>query len=157
MDKTEETEEVNINFEKNAELFVDIKDLCETEEQYQDVVMKISLLEVILRQVNEIFVNSLYNKDTPTLINSANSSVNILREQVTEQYISNSKELNELMPIPGVEELAAWVEEIHYDISRQLYSEGFCNTVILPALQTITESIIEFAQEENENESEVEE
>jgi glutathionyl-hydroquinone reductase len=121
--------------------------------------MKISLLEVILRQVNEIFVNSLYNKDTPTLINSANSSVNILREQVTEQYISNSKELNELMPIPGVEELAAWVEEIHYDISRQLYSEGFCNTVILPALQTITESIIEFAQEENENEnkSEVEE
>jgi hypothetical protein len=159
MDKTHESPDIGVDFNKKAEAFKEIESLCEDEKQFQDVVMKISLLEVILGQVNEIFMGSMYNSDATALINSANSSVNILREQVAEQYIQNSKQVGELMPIPDVEELATWVEEIHYDIARQLYSEGFCDTVILPALQTVTESVIEFAKEETdtEDESEVEE
>jgi hypothetical protein len=157
MDETQEAPEAGINFQKNAEAFNEIESLCENKKQFQDIVMKISLLEVILGQVNEIFISSMYNPAAVALVNSANASVNILREQVAEQYIKNSKQLGELMPIPDVEELAIWVEEIHYDIARQLYSEGFCDTVILPALQTVTESVIEFSKEETVPETEMEE
>jgi hypothetical protein len=152
MDKPEEIPEANINFEKNTEAFKELKQFCKDDEQFQNMVMKISLLEVIIGQVNDIFIGSVYGKDANALIQSAKASANTLGKQVLEQYIKNSKEIGELMPIPEVEELANWVENIHYNIAEQLYSEGFCNTVILPALQTVTESVIEFAKEDAQNE-----
>jgi len=138
-----------VNFEENSKKFEDIKDLCKDEKEFKDLVMKISLLEIILGQINEIFIGSLYFDKADVLIKTANTSVRTLQDTVVETYVKNSKELGELMPVPDIEELSSWVEEVHYDIARQLYAEGFCDTVIHPALQTITESVIEFAKEEN--------
>ena len=143
-----------VNFEKNASKFEEIRKLCKDDSEFKDLVMKISLLEVILGQINEIFIGSMYNEKADAIINAANSSVKTLQDTVVDTYIKNSKELGELMPVPDIAELSTWVEEVHYDIARQLYTEGFCDTVIYPALQTVTESVIEFAEEENDQEKE---
>ena len=142
-----------VDFEKNKPKFEDIKEFCKDEKEFDDIVLKISLLEVILGQVNEIFVNSLYNEEAKALIEAANTSTRGLQEEVINVYIKNSKDIGELMPVPDIIEVAGWVEEIHYDIAMQLYSEGFCNSVIAPALETVTSSVIEFANEEAGTES----
>jgi len=143
-----------VNFEKNKEKFKNIQQLCQDDKEFEDVVMKVSLLEVIIGQVNQIFISSLYNNDTPTLIEAANTSIEGLQQTVIDSYIKNSLEVGELMPIPDIPELSAWVEEIHHDITRQLFNEDFCDTIIYPALQTITNSVIEFAEEEMKTETE---
>jgi hypothetical protein len=143
-----------VNFEKNKEKFKDIRQLCQDDKEFEDVVIKVSLLEVIIGQVNQIFISSLYNNDAPTIIEAANTSIEGLQQAVIDSYIKNSLEVGELMPIPDIPELSAWVEEIHHDITRQLFEEDFCDTIIYPALQTITSSIIEFAEEEMKTESE---
>jgi len=146
-------EQQSINFDENIKKFEDIKDLCQDDHEFHDLVMKISLLEVILGQVNEIFIGSLYNEQSNALIDAANTSIESMQKTIVDTYIKNSRELNELMPVPDIEELSTWVEEVHYDIARQLYTEGFCDTVIYPALQTITESVVEFANEENQDQT----
>jgi glutathionyl-hydroquinone reductase len=138
----------SVNFEKNKDKFKDIRELCKDDKEFDDVVMKVSLLEVIIGQVNQIFMSSLYNENATALVNSANSSIESLQQSVVDTYIKNSLEVKKLMPIPDISELSTWVEEIHYDIARQLYAEGFCDAVIYPALQTVTSSVIEFAEEE---------
>jgi hypothetical protein len=143
-----------VNFEKNKEKFKDIRQLCQDDKEFEDVVIKVSLLEVIIGQVNQIFISSLYNNDAPTLIEAANTSIEGLQQTVIDSYIKNSLEVGELMPIPDIPELSSWVEEIHHDITRQLFDEDFCDTIIYPALQTITSSIIEFAEEEMKTETE---
>ena len=148
--------EATVNFEENAKKFEVIKDLCSSDEEFQDIVMKISLLEVIIGQINEIFIGSIYNENSKAMIDAANKSVEMLQKNIVQTYVNNSKELQELMPIPDVAELSTWVEEIHYDIAMQVYTEGFCNTVILPALQTISNSVVEFAEEDSPEESEIE-
>jgi glutathionyl-hydroquinone reductase len=147
----------SVNFEKNKNKFKDIRELCKDDKEFDDVVMKVSLLEVIIGQVNQIFMSSLYNEKATALVNSANSSIESLQQSVVDVYIKNSLEVKKLMPIPDIAELSTWVEEIHYDIARQLYSEGFCDAVIYPALQTVTSSVIEFAEEEANNNTEMEE
>jgi len=151
----------SVDFEKNRPKFEDLRKYCKDETEFDDLVLKISLLEVILGQVNELFIGSIYNEEAKALINAANSSTKKLQEEVVNIYIRNSKEAGKLLPIPDIEEISSWVEEIHYDIASQLYTKDFCDTVITPALETITTSIIEFANEEtnseNENENENEE
>jgi len=139
-----------INFEENKSKFEEIQSFCKDEKEFNDIVMKISLLEAILGQVNEIFIGSLYSKEAYALIDAANASVSRLQNEVVDIYIKNSKDLGELMPVPDVAEISSWVEEIHFDIAKQLYSEGFCDSVIYPALQTVTQSVIEFAEEESQ-------
>lgn len=137
-----ENPSADIKFEK-------LKPLCKSEGEFKDVTLKISLLEIILSQVHEVFVSSLYHETTGiTLIEASNKSLKRLQENLAETYVTNSVEVGELMPIPGIEEATLWVQEIHHDIASQLYSEGFMNSVFHPALATLSTSIIEFSKEE---------
>jgi hypothetical protein len=134
-----------------------LKPLCETPEQFTDVSLKVALLEVILSQVNEIFISSLYPPTAKALIESAKESVKHMQETVTDTYVKNSLAVGELMPIPDIAEISYWVEEVHKEIAEQLYTTGFVNTVFTPALETVTTSVIEFAKEEVEEVVEEEE
>lgn len=145
----------NVDPAKLEPRFKEIRHLCESEETFNDVVLKVTLLEVIVAQVNEIFIGSLYNPTASVLLESANNAVTALQESIVDTYISKSTELGELRPIPEIEEVTYWVQEIHIDILSQLHSEGFIQSVITPALDTITGSIVEFSKEEQGNEPDV--
>jgi hypothetical protein len=150
---TKETQDMNEVFEKQKtfENIQDLKALCETEEEFKDLTLKLSLLEVIIQQVNDVFTSSLYNPDTgTTLIEASQRSVKIMQENLTKEYIKNSVESGMLAHIPGIEDACEWVTEIHESIASQLYSDGFIVSVFAPALQTLQDSIIEFSKEEQE-------
>lgn len=139
-----------INPEKMQEKFKELLPLCETKEQFLDVSLKVALLEVILSQVNEIFISSLYPETAKALIASANKSISDIQENIADEYVKTSLDNKILAPIPDINEIAYWVEEVHLEIAKQLYTEGFINTVFQPALETITGSVIEFAVQEAE-------
>jgi len=141
----------SINFEENLKQFEDIKDICKDADEFNDIVMKISLIGVIIGQVNEIFIGSIYNEEATSIMDAANSAIKSLQDSVIENYINNSKKINSLLPVPDIPELTSWVEEIHCNITSQLYKEDFCNSVIFPALNTISEQIIQFDVEEKES------
>ena len=132
----------------NEKKYQPLKNLCENEEQFRDLTLKLSLVNVILSQVNEIFTGSLYAETGSALIKSAFNSVQALQESLIEKYIQNSVETGQLMPVPEIEDLTVWVEGIHLDIISQLYSEGFVDSVFAPAMTTISQNIVEFAKEE---------
>lgn len=134
--------------EEFQEKFKEIRPFCDTDEKYNDVVLKVALLDVILAQVNEIFIGSLYNPEAVAIIESANASIAGIQSSVVDIYIKNTKDRGELVPIPDIQELATWVEEVHTDIALQLYAEGFVDNVMIPALNTITSGVIDFAKEE---------
>ncbi len=146
--KMSSTDAQELNTSTIQKKFKEIEPFCKDEEEFNDVVMKVALLEVILSQVNEIFIGSLYDPNSKVLIDSANASIKSIQESVVDIYIKNAKEVEALVPIPDIQELAQWVEEVHTDLALQIYAEGFVNSVMVPALQTITESVIEFAKEE---------
>ena len=130
--------------------FIPLKDLCENEGQFKDLTLKLSLLEIIISQVNEIFTGSLYAETGSALIQSANVSVQALQDTLVDKYIENSVNTGQLMPVPEIEDLTNWVEGIHLDIIAQLYSEGFVDSVFAPALATISQNVIEFSKEDQQ-------
>ena len=138
-----------VNPEKMQERFKELEPLCETKEQFLDVGLKVALLEMILSQVNEIFTSSLYPTSAKALIDSSAKAISEIQSSIVDEYIKTSLDKQVLAPIPDVNDIAYWVEEVHLDIAKQLYTEGFINTVFQPALETITESVIEFAKEES--------
>jgi len=146
--ETKEIPESLFNTAEAQEKLEELKPLCETPDQFTDVALKVALLEVILSQVNEIFISSLYPPTATALIESANESVKHMQDTVAETYVKNSLAIGELMPIPDISEIAYWVEEVHKEIAQQLYTEGFVDTVFMPALETVTSSVVEFAKEE---------
>jgi len=144
--KTETETEVEIDPK-----FDPLKPLCDTEEQFKDLILKLSLLGIILHQVNEIFIGSLYAETGAALIDSSKNSVTLLQDTLIDNYIKTSLDAGQLAPVPEVKDISVWVEDVHFNIASQLYSLGFVESVVSPALATITTSIIEFAAEEAKN------
>jgi len=142
IDETEAIEEQKHSIEE-------LKAFCKNEGEYKDLTTKISLAGIIMSQVNEVFTDSLYNPDSgEELINSANKTVDRLREIFIQTYIKSSIEMEELQPIPEIEDICEWVTQAHEGISQSLYSDDFVLTVINPALETLKNGIIEFSKEE---------
>jgi hypothetical protein len=129
-----------------------IKDLCKTEEEFKELQKNLELFLVVADQANQIFIGSVYNENSKTLIEAAENSIADLKTLTLEKFIESSKEVGAILQIPKFEELLDWVQEIHTNIASQLFSEEFCKSVFTPALDSISKSILEFTEEEMENE-----
>jgi len=151
--ETQGPEPLVIDPEAAKDQFKDIRPLCSSQEEFDDITLKLTLLGAIVGQVNEIFCGSLYPEGEGTLKTSAIKSIAAVQRDIPEVFIKNSLEVGALMDIPDLPILASWVENTHKELAEQVYSEGFCSTVIYPALEAITANIIQFDIDSREEEA----
>ena len=71
-----------------------------------------------------------------------------------EKYIKECVSNNEVGEIPDLMQIISWIEEVQFNISKQIWEETFFNNVIRPAIESITEAVLETASDEEIQEEE---
>ncbi len=145
-----------IMFEKQLEEIKESKKYEElekllTEERFVEVLNDLTLFEIVIKQISEIFIQSLYNENSAALLSASRESVNTLLGNFTQQFIDMTQGDEEVAPIPDLLQIVSWIEEIHIDLANQLYNETFVREVIRPAYENVSKAVIETADEIEEN------
>jgi hypothetical protein len=134
--------------EELTEVYAEIKDLLNDEEKFKSLLMELQLMETVFSQINDVFIERLYNPKASAPIGAANQLFEKSLDSIRKNYISASKELGKPIPIPELENLVEWVTTIHENIFRQLLHEEYVDLVIVKSLNDIGDAIVEFAEEE---------
>jgi hypothetical protein len=136
-------------FDKNVsrEVFKPIKGLG-SEEEFNRAIHDVTLFQIITKQINEIFEGPLYNLEAANLIQVSGENVDALLINFEEKFVEECLKENKLVGVPDIEQVIAWVEELHLGVSTQLWELTFFENVIKPAIDTIAQSILETAEEE---------
>ncbi len=137
-------------FQKNKEgQFKALEQFAINEEDFDKAVKDITLFEIITKQISGIFGASLYS-DEATALNGANiDGTNALVENFFSRYLEECVNEKKITDIPDLAQIVTWVEEVHFNISKQIWCENFFGSVIKPAIESISEAVLETAAEEN--------
>jgi hypothetical protein len=151
MDTKEELLLFNATLEKNQqdERFAPLMSLVKKDEDLKQVIHDLTLFEVITLQISNIFAETLY-RNTATALREANDEgVDLLIENFYNKYVEECTSNKKIEDIPDLVQIITWLEDIHFGISAQIWEESFLNSVIKPAIESISEAILETAAEED--------
>ncbi len=137
--------------ETTKEKYSEILQFCENEEQQDKVIQELALFETVISQVNQIFKETLYQEDISVFGTASDETLEALVISFTKEFISKSKEGQELAGLPDLALVVSWVNEIHTNVAAQLFKEDFVNEVIAPSYDSISEAIIEISQNDIED------
>ncbi len=139
--------------EEIAIKYAGIEEFCEDADQFNNVSHELALFETVLSQINEIFKSTLYTSEVDTMNVASDDTVDILRDSFAKEFVSNSKEEKKLASLPTLELAVAWIQEIHENLAKQLFTEEFSTEVLVPAYTEISEAIIGISNRELEDEA----
>ncbi len=156
MEVKKETEE-NVQ-EISEEITEDIKEkykviesFCEDEEHFNNIISDLVMFEIVLGQINQIFTDTLYAKNSVVLVGAASDAIEVMKNTFSDEFISQTETQKELTSLPDLTQAVSWVQELHLNLATQLYTEDFTREVIAPAYARITEAIVEVSSGETEN------
>jgi hypothetical protein len=127
------------------------------DEKFKSLVEDLTMFELAVRNVNDIFKGTIYNcSESEHLCEVIDRSTNDLLENFQKQYMDFVEEKKEIHPLPSLEQVVTWAEEIHVNIALQLFTEEYTQNVIKPSFESIASAILEVAEDEEIAESEEE-
>jgi hypothetical protein len=150
----------NVKLKENDELknkYKDLKTLCKDEEEFEVLVYKLGLMEIVIGQLNDIYKSVLYAEGEEVLHAAADEATAELEKNITEQYINQSVAEKEIKDIPEFQIVLAWINQLHLNIAGQLFNADFVNEVMEPAFENIAKTVLEIGKEETEKVEEEEE
>ncbi len=136
--------------------YVEIEKYCDDEDHFNNVIQELVMFEIVLNQINQIFVDTLYNPEANILLGAAKDSVESLCDSFAAEFILQSHEKETLSALPDLAQAVAWVEELHGNIAKQLFTEDFHKEVLAPSYEKIAEAINEVSQGQQENVEDIE-
>jgi len=147
MDKEKIEQIISEKMEDLSNSYSSLKEIA-TEEELNDTLQKLLMIHTILLQLNQIFTSAIYDEKATSIILASEEGANQLVDNFKKQYVEASTEAGLLAPIPDLDQLVSWIEELHKDITSQLFDEDFHSSVIVPALTDISAAVLETAIEE---------
>jgi hypothetical protein len=144
--------------EKIEERYKVLKEILNLDdEEFKSLVEDLTMFELAVRNVNDIFKGTIYNcSESEHLCEVVDRSTNDLLENFQKQYMDFVEEKKEIHPLPSLEQVVTWAEEIHVNIALQLFTEEYTENVLKPSFESIAAAILEVAEDEEIAESEEE-
>ena len=130
-------------FQQVSEIYKEIKEFTKDEEQYTGIINDLVLFEVVLKQLNLIYQDTIYSKDVPTFREASDKTVSLVTDNFRNEFIKKTKEAKELPSLPDLKQMISWIEEIHLNLALSLFTEDFIKEVIAPAYQKISEAVVD--------------
>jgi len=127
------------------------------DENFNKTLEQVGLIETIMCQFNDIFIDTLYADPDGTLAEASVKSVKKLRENFVQKFVVVSLESGGIADFPSPAEVSNWIGEIHKDIASQLYTADFNERVLYLAIDDIAVAICDLIEEGVEEVGEVEE
>ncbi len=130
-----------------AATYADLEKFATSAEQFEGVIKELTLMSIVVDQLNTIYKDTIYSEDVATLRDASDGTIDILLTSFAKEFISKSEEAQEFAPLPSLNLIAKWVEEIHINVAKQLFSEDFVKEVFTPAFERITAAVLEASGE----------
>jgi hypothetical protein len=145
----EKTTEPYASLEELSKVY---QELLETdlvnEEEYSDLIQNLQTTETLIFQIFDIFYSFTFNPENDAMQNINNEACANVIGAFRELFIKAAIDKNEIPEFPTITEIVQWVEDAYNQINGQIFEKDFNENVLIPALSSISESILEFAQEE---------
>ena len=150
VDQIKKDHDDKVEANKVNPIFADLANLTD-KEGFDQIVADLSLFESITMQIAEIYSSTLYNKEAVALHSANNTGSKALVLNFFTQFVAECIKENKIIEVPDLAQIVTWVEEIHIDINGQLWEEEFLTSVIVPAVETISTTILDTAVGLDEN------
>ncbi len=131
--------------------YLSIEKFCDNAEHFDGVIQELVLFEVVLMQINQIFCDTLYSKESTTLSDASKEAVRTLQNTFALEFVDQSLAKEALTALPDLGMAVSWVSEMHSNIAKQLFTEDFAKEVLEPSYDKIAEAIIEVSEGEQVN------
>ncbi len=143
------------NKQRSAEIAADVSEkykgldkYCKDKENFDNVIQELYLFEIVLRQINQIFIDTIYSKEIDILTIAADRATNILADTFAKEFMKQTVEEDQLASLPDLNLIVEWIHEIHTNVARQLFLEEFIEEVMEPAYLNIANAIVEISEED---------
>ena len=148
------------DFEFDMNYFKDIYSPIQsmfTEEEYEDFCGKAALMEFVINQVNDVFKRQIIAEHNDSMQKNVEQVLQNFINNLREKYITNTLETKEIYSLPDLSDIVGWVETLYIDTFKQLFHSDFVDMAVAPAISSISEALLEFADDSTEVEFDVNE
>jgi len=125
-----------------------------TEENYHQVFEDVSLFKMVFAQVSDIYQETIFNQNNEFFQKAVTTYNDIFMKNFDKQFLLETTADDHIAPIPEMEHIVTWNEEIHKEILYEIFDKNYVDTVINHSFDSISEAIFETIDEDEREESE---
>ncbi len=126
---------------------------CDGEDHHNTIIQELYLFEIVLRQLNTIFKDTLYVKEIDTLRGASDETTDALADSFAIEFMKKTEEEQALSSLPDLGTMIKWIKEIHLNLAAQIFNEDIVVEMLAPAYENMSEAIIDVSKEQDASET----